>query len=64
LLAHGQKCTREKPKGRVDRGQLRRIDLHWHDLRHHAESRIMPIAGEARRGILGDLGISSGHRAA
>jgi hypothetical protein len=33
-----------KPGARVDRAKLRQIDLHWHDLRHHAESRIMPIA--------------------
>src|ERR1700730_11593177 len=25
-----------------NREQLRKIDLHWHDLRHHAEPRIMP----------------------
>ena len=41
LLAHGQKCTREKPKGRVDRGKLRQIDLHWHDLRHEGACRLL-----------------------
>jgi integrase len=44
LLANGHDCRRVKPGARVDRAKLRQIDLHWHDLRHHAESRIMPIA--------------------
>jgi hypothetical protein len=43
LLANGIKPTRAGSGKRVsNRKALAQIDLHWHDLRHHAESRIMP----------------------
>lgn len=43
LVANGHTTKRAKPGARVDRAKLREIDLHWHDLRHHAESSIMPM---------------------
>ncbi|HJS43310.1 MAG TPA: hypothetical protein VJ755_07535, partial [Gemmatimonadales bacterium] len=42
LVANGYDTKRTKPGARVDRVKLRQIDLHWHDLRHHAEPWIMP----------------------
>jgi integrase len=39
LLAHGVEPTRTRRKGRVNRGHLAAIDLHWHDLRHEAACR-------------------------
>lgn len=39
LLAHGVRPTRMRAHGRVNRGQLAEIDLHWHDLRHEAACR-------------------------
>jgi hypothetical protein len=41
LLANGHDTKRSKPGARVDRAALRRVDLHWHDMRHHAASLIM-----------------------
>jgi hypothetical protein len=49
LVANGHDTKRAKPGARVDRGKLRQIDLHWHDLRHHAAPRIMPRPVRARR---------------
>jgi integrase len=42
LIANGFEPTRAKPGGSLDRAKLHQIDLHWHDLRHHAEPWIMP----------------------
>jgi integrase len=39
LLANDIEPTRTKKGGRVSREALKRIDLHWHDLRHEAASR-------------------------
>jgi hypothetical protein len=39
LLAHDIEPLRTKRGARVDREALRRVDLHWHDLRHEAASR-------------------------
>ena len=39
LLAYGFQPTRTRAHGRVNREQLTRIDLHWHDLRHEAACR-------------------------
>jgi hypothetical protein len=50
LIANGHETKRSKPGARVDRAKLRQIDLHWHDLRHHAEPRIMPSPFIRRRG--------------
>jgi hypothetical protein len=44
LLANGIEPTRTRAHGRVNRDKLAEINLHWHDLRHHAESRIMRTA--------------------
>lgn len=44
LIANGHDTKRAKSGARVDRAKFRQIDLHGHDLRHHAESRIMPIS--------------------
>jgi hypothetical protein len=44
--------------------RIREINLHWHDLRHHAELRIMPIAPEQRALGLEDLATCGGGRAA
>jgi integrase/recombinase XerD len=41
LLANGHDCKRAKPGARVDRAKLRRIDLHWHDLRHEGACRLL-----------------------
>jgi integrase len=54
LVAHGHDPTRSKPGARVAREALREIDLHWHDLRHHAEPRIMPIAVDSAAVWVGD----------
>jgi hypothetical protein len=64
LIANGHETKRAKPGARVDRTKLHEIDLHWHDLRHHAESRIMPTASERRALQLEDLAICCGRRAA
>ena len=42
LRANGFDITRAKKGARVGREKLREIDLHWHDLRHYADSVIMP----------------------
>jgi integrase len=46
LRAHGLKPLwrhdASKPLTPECQAEFRRIDLHWHDLRHHAEPRIMP----------------------
>ena len=47
-----------------NREQLRRIDLRWHDLRHHAEHRIMPTTSERTSSCLEDPVTSSGLRTA
>jgi integrase len=39
LLAHGIEPRRTRARGRVNRDQLAKIDLHWHDLRHEAACR-------------------------
>jgi integrase len=44
LIAAGHDTKRAKRGARVDRARLHEIDLHWHDLRHHAESLIMPMS--------------------
>ncbi len=41
LLANGHDTKRAKPGARVDRGKLRQIDLHWHDLRHEGACRLL-----------------------
>ena len=41
LIANGHDTKRAKPGARVDRAKLRQIDLHWHDLRHHAACRLL-----------------------
>jgi integrase len=41
LLANGHDTKRAKPGARVDREQLRQIDLHWHDLRHEGACRLL-----------------------
>jgi hypothetical protein len=44
LLAYGIEPRRSRGRDNAEwnRLQLRKIDLHWHDLRHYAESVIMP----------------------
>ena len=56
LLANGLEPKAGEEGVKWNAEQLRRIDLRWHDLRHHAESRIMPTASGFPRGCLGDLG--------
>jgi integrase len=52
LLAYGFE-PRRGPEGILwNREQLRTIDLHWHDLRHHAEPVIMPPRSCSPRRIL------------
>jgi integrase len=41
LVAHGHDTRRAKAGARVDRGKLRQIDLHWHDLRHEGACRLL-----------------------
>ena len=41
LLANGHDTKRVKPGARVDRENLRQIDLHWHDLRHEGACRLL-----------------------
>ena len=41
LVANGHETKREKPGVRVDRGKLKHIDLHWHDLRHEGACRLL-----------------------
>jgi integrase len=41
LVAHGHPTKRTKPGVRVDRGRLKEIDLHWHDLRHEGACRLL-----------------------
>jgi len=41
LVAYGHDTKRAKPGARVDREALRRIDLHWHDLRHEGACRLL-----------------------
>src|SRR5207244_12284616 len=38
LLSHG--AARSRGKRRLEHEALRKIDLHWHDLRHEASSRL------------------------
>ena len=42
LLANGIEPRDRKDGAEWNREQLQRIDLRWHDLRHHAAPRIMP----------------------
>jgi integrase len=44
LLAHGIEPRATRTGAVWNREQLERIDLRWHDLRHHAESLIMPMS--------------------
>jgi site-specific recombinase XerD len=41
LLANGHDTKRAKAGARVDREKLRKIDLHWHDLRHEGACRLL-----------------------
>jgi integrase len=41
LVAYGHQTKRAKPGVRVEREKLRRIDLHWHDLRHEGACRLL-----------------------
>ena len=41
LIANGHETKRAKPGARVDRANLREIDLHWHDLRHEGACRLL-----------------------
>jgi len=41
LIANGYDTKRPKPGARVDRAELRQIDLHWHDLRHEGACRLL-----------------------
>jgi hypothetical protein len=41
LLANGHDTTRAKPGARVDRAELRRVDLHSHDMRHEGACRLL-----------------------
>ena len=41
LLANGHDTKRAKRGARVDRAMLRKIDLHWHDLRHEGACRLL-----------------------
>jgi integrase len=41
LLSHGiEPAARSRGQRRLERGALRKINLHWHDLRHEALSRL------------------------
>jgi integrase len=42
LLGHDIEPRSTRTGAAWNRDQLRRVDLHWHDLRHHAEPVIMP----------------------
>jgi len=41
LLAYGHQPRRDKEGDGWNREQLRKIDLHWHDLRHEGASRLL-----------------------
>lgn len=41
LVANGLDTRRTKPGARVSREHLKRIDLHWHDLRHEGACRLL-----------------------
>jgi integrase len=41
LLANGHDTKRANAGARVDREKLRKIDLHWHDLRHEGACRLL-----------------------
>jgi integrase len=41
LVANGHDTRRAKPGARVDRANLKQIDLHWHDLRHEGACRLL-----------------------
>jgi integrase len=41
LLAHGVEPQRGKAGQRINEEQLRKIDLHWHDLRHEGACRLL-----------------------
>jgi integrase len=41
LVANGHHTKRATPGARVDRTNLREIDLHWHDLRHEGACRLL-----------------------
>ena len=47
-LASGQKTERLSAHARVSREALRRIDLHWHDLRHEAACRWLAAGWDLR----------------
>jgi integrase len=48
LVAHGHDTKRLKTGARVDRGKLRQIDLHWHDLRHEGACRLLADSVDIR----------------
>jgi hypothetical protein len=54
LLAHGIESKPGREGAQWNREQLERIDLRWHDLRHHAEPVIMPSL-RRKRGRLGRI---------
>lgn len=69
LRAHGATPHWRKQGGwknltRECQDAFQRIDLHWHDLRHHAECRIMPTASERRMSVSEDHASCSGSCAA
>jgi integrase len=47
LLAHGVEPQRGKAGQKINEEQLRRIDLHWHDLRHEGACRSLRTGGRA-----------------
>jgi integrase len=64
LLANGIDVKAGIDGVKENQEQLRRIDLRWHDLRHHAEPMIMPTASEQRLSDLEELATCSAGRAA
>jgi len=67
MLAHGIDAVRVKRHGGWDteaRGALRRVDLHWHDLRHECATRWLRCGLDLReiQKLLGHVGIGMTER--